>query len=162
MDLESDWTSIKAAFEAGIASSKHCAIATVSSDGYPHVTPIGFLFLRDDRSAFYFEKHAKKLPANLTHDRRVCLMTVQSGLLFWLRALQNARFPSLPGVRLYGEAGDLRPARPDELGRLERRMGAARRLPGAKLIWSGLDSVRDIRLTAVEPAVYPHMMSHLL
>jgi hypothetical protein len=162
MDLYADWADIKRVFEAGIASSKHCAIASVDPDGRPRITPIGFVFLGEEPSAFYFEQYARGLARNLGHDRRLCLMVVQSGLLFWLRSLQRARFASLPGVRLYGEAGELRAATSEELARLERRIGPAKHLPGAKLIWSGLEAVRDVRLTAVEPVVYPHMMEHLL
>ena len=33
---------------------------------------------------------------------------------------------------------------------------------GAKQLWSGLESVRDIDLTAFEPVAYPRMMQHLL
>ena len=162
MDLEQDWPLIRQAFEAGLRASKHCAVASVDAYGAPHITPIGFLFLRDNRTAFYFEKHTKKLPHHLSHNRRVCLMTVNSSTYFWLAALKRARFPSLPGVRLFGEVEDLRRATPEELTRLDERIGVAKHLPGAKIIWSGLDTVRDIRLTGVAPVVYPQMTSHLV
>ena len=57
MDMVKDWIKIKEVFDDCISSSKHAAIATVSPDGTPHVTPIGFIFLRDDCSAYYFEQY---------------------------------------------------------------------------------------------------------
>lgn len=48
MDLRTDWLAIKKVFEAGVRSSKHCAVASVDKQLRPHVTPIGFMFLRDD------------------------------------------------------------------------------------------------------------------
>ena len=162
MDLESEWGEIARAFEAGIRSSKHCAIASVDEDGHPHVTPIGFVFLREDRTAFYFEQYPKRLPRNLAHDARVCLMTVNSRSSFWGRSLARGRFLDYPGMRLYGEVGTPRAATPPELERLRRRIGLLRLFPGSKLIWSGLQTVRDVKLTRVDPVVYPRMMEHLL
>ena len=57
MDMMRNWDQIKITFDAAISSS-HCAVATIGSDGFPDITPIGFIFLRDDYSAFYFEEHA--------------------------------------------------------------------------------------------------------
>lgn len=162
MNIDKDWPLIQDVFESGIRSSKHCAIASVDRHGRPHITPIGFIFLRDDRTAFYFEQYTKALPANFEHSKNVCLMTVNSGLSFWLRSLWRGRFLSYPGIRLHGEVGELREARPEELARLEARIGGARHLRGGKLIWSGLNNVRDIKLTSVDPVKYPRMMAHLL
>ena len=160
MDLEADWNTIRHVFESGVRSSKHSAIGTVDADGNPHITPIGFAFLRDDRTAYYFEQYPKRLPLNLETHKNVC-MAVNSSPSFWLRSLLRARFLSHPGIRLYGEAGTLRPATAPELAQLNARIGLAKHLPGSKLIWSGLKAVRDIKLTAVEPVRYPRMMEHL-
>lgn len=88
-------------------------------------------------------------------------MAVHSGLGFWLRSLIQGRFVAHPGVRLYGEAGSPRPASAAELKALERRIGGARWFKGSRLIWSGLTTVRDIRITGVAPVRYPRMMEHL-
>lgn len=162
VELQDQWDQIRTVFEAGIASSKHCAIASTDSTGRPHVTPIGFLFLRPDCSAYYFEEYAAGLAGNLQHNPRVCLMTVQSRDGFWLQALTRARFPSYPGMRLFGTAGELRPATQQELAQLRERIGWLRILPGSRQIWSGLTRVRDIQIHEARPVVYPRMMDHLL
>lgn len=162
MDVKADWQRIKRVFDEGIKSSMHCAIASVDGDGSPHVTPIGFVFLREDGSLYYFEQYAKALPANIARNKNVCVMAVNGGRPFWLRALLVGKFAAHPGVRLHGQAGESRPARPDELDALRKRIGLARLLKGGKLIWSGLQTVRDVRITGVSPVVYPRMMEHLL
>jgi general stress protein 26 len=108
VDLRDNWEQIKIAFESGIKSSLHCAIATVSADGTPHVTPIGFIFLREDHTAYYFEEYTQKIPQNIEHNPRVCLLLVNSGRWFWVTALYRGKFASLPGIRLIGVAGDRR------------------------------------------------------
>jgi hypothetical protein len=161
MDLKDNWPQIKIAFDAGIKSSRHCAIATVGADGSPHVTPIGFIFLRDDLSAFYFEEYAKQLPLNLAHNPRVCLMLVNSASSFWLASLYKGKFASLPGIRLYGVAGERRLASEHEKAAYRARVRSVRRLRGYDLIWRDLNHVRDIQLEGFEPVVYPTMTDHL-
>jgi predicted pyridoxine 5'-phosphate oxidase superfamily flavin-nucleotide-binding protein len=161
MDLKDNWEQIKATFESGIRTSAHCAIASVGADGYPHITPIGFIFLRDDYSAFYFEEYTQKLPQNLAHNPRVCLLTVNSGAAFWLAALFNGRFASPPGVRLMGVAGERRPATEQEKSAYRVRVKRFRRLRGYKLIWNDLQHVREIKLESFAPVAYPKMTDHL-
>ena len=162
MELIKDWKLIKAVVESAISSSKHCAIASVDSEGNPHVTPIGFVFLRDDGTGYYFEQYSKRLPTNYESNRNVCVMAVNSALPFWFKSLLKGRFESFPGVRLYGKVGDVRKATPAEIGTLKRRIGSARYLNGAQQIWNHLETVRDIKFHAVEPVKYPRMMQHLL
>ncbi|HKU41969.1 MAG TPA: pyridoxamine 5'-phosphate oxidase family protein, partial [Polyangiales bacterium] len=102
MDLRENWPQIERTFRAGISTSLHCAIATVGADGYPHVTPIGFVFLRDDCTAYYFEEYTQRIPHNLAHNPRVCLMTVNSDRWFWMRSLLRGKFAAPPGLRLLG------------------------------------------------------------
>jgi len=161
MNIDKDWQLIRRIFESGVGSSKHCAIASVDEQDRPHVTPIGFVFLRDDATAFYFEQYSKALPANFKHNRHVCLMAVNSSLAFWLRSLLRGKFLSHPGIRLHGEAGELRAATPSELAQLRERIGAARWLRGSALIWAGLATVRDIKIIGAEAVRYPQMMEHL-
>lgn len=161
MDLERNWTRVRAAFEAGIATSRHAAVATVSADGFPHVTPIGFVFLRDDRTAFYFEEYAQRLRENLERDPRVCLMTVDTGAWFWLKSLVKGRFDSPPGVRIKGIAGARRPATDDEKAAYRARVRSLRSTRGYELIWRDLSHVRDIRLESFAPVVYPGMTEGL-
>ena len=145
----------------GISSSKHCSIASVDANGNPHVTPIGFVFLRNDGTGYYFEQYSKQLPQNYETNRNVCLMAVNSGFTFWFKSLLNGRFESFPGVRLHGIVDDIRKATPGEVAELKRRIGAVKFLSGARQIWSDLETVRDISFYGVEPVKYPKMMHHL-
>ncbi len=63
MNLQKNWPQIRSTFESSIRSSLHCSIASIREDGYPHVTPIGHIFLRDDQTAFYFEEHTRATAA---------------------------------------------------------------------------------------------------
>lgn len=162
MELNKDWQLIKSVMESAISSSKYCSIASVDADGNPHVTPIGFIFLGDDQSGYYFEQYSKKLPQNYESNRNVCVMAVNSALSFWFKSLLKGQFYSFPGVRLYGKVGNTRKASSMEIAALKRRIGPAKYLKGAQQIWSGLETVRDISFHAVEPVKYPKMMQHLL
>jgi hypothetical protein len=157
MELRDNWEQIKITFDAGIKSSLHCAIASVGADGYPHVTPIGFVFLRDDYTAFYFEEYAKKLPQNIAHNPRVCLHLVNSGSWFWLSSLLHGRFASGPGIRLRGVAGERRISSEGEKSAYRARVQRFRWTKGYALIWNDLSHVRDIHLESFEPVVYPKM-----
>ena len=154
MDIHENWPRIRAAFEAGVRASRFCAIATTGPDGTPHVTPIGFVFARDDATLYYFEEHPRRLPANLEHDPRVCVLAVDRSSRLWGQFLLRGRFPSPPGVRLIGVAGARRAASAEEREALRRRTGPMRHLPGAKLIWGNLEHVRDIRVERCEPVTY--------
>ncbi len=158
MEIEPHWEMIKSTFEASMASSKHCSVATVDADGNPHITPIGFLFLESPSKAFYFEEYTEAIPNNLRHNQKLCLMVVNSGFLFWFKSLLKGQFISPPGLRLYGEAGEIRRAKPHEKRRYLDKMKSSENLKGNKLIWQGLDAVREISLTSFKPIAYPQMV----
>ncbi|MVU80564.1 pyridoxamine 5'-phosphate oxidase family protein [Nocardia sp. ET3-3] len=157
LTLEQHWDRIRDT----VSRAGHCAIASVDADGSPNVTPIGTVFLRDDASGFYFDEYTEALARNLDSDPRVCLMAVNSNPLFWLRSLVTARFPSAPGVRLYGTVGPKRPATDEEMRQVRARVRNLVRLKGGKLLWSDFSQVRDLTFTDYRPVRYPHMMSHL-
>ncbi len=73
------WDTMRKIFRNAFNSSFHYAIATVNKDGTPHVTPIGSLMLGDDRQGFYFEGYVSALARNLEHNKRVCVLAVNSG-----------------------------------------------------------------------------------
>ena len=127
MDLKANWKQIRATFDAALKSSMHCAIATTDADGNPHVTPIGFIFLRDDYTAFYFEEHARKLPRNLQQNPRVCLLLVNTSRRLWATALLRGRFRL---ATRHAPDGGCRRASP---GDRSRKGG----LPGARQTLSG-------------------------
>ena len=161
MDIELHWESVKAAFEEGMSSSKHCAIATVDTEGNPHITPIGFLFLESPTKAFYFEEYTESIPLNIQSNRNLCLMVVNSGFIFWFKSLLKGQFISPPGIRLYGTAGDLRKATSSEKEKYLSKISSSKNLKGNKLIWQGLENVREISLTSFKPITYPKMMNGL-
>jgi len=161
MDLRENWSQICVAFDASIKSSLHCAIATTSADGYPHITPIGHIFLRDDYTAFYFEEHTKKMPRNIADNPRVCLLLVNSNRWFWARSLFMGRFLTPPGIRLVGVADERRLATEQERSAYQARVKPFRKLKGYGLIWKDLRYVRDIALQGFEPVMYPNMTDGL-
>ncbi len=161
MDIETHWKSVKATFEEGMASSKHCAIATVDAQGNPHITPIGFLFLESPTKAFYFEEYTHSIPLNIMSNRNLCLMVVNSGFIYWFKSLFKGQFVSPPGLRLYGTAGELRKATSNERDQYLSKIKSSKRLKGNKLIWQGLENVREISLTSFKPITYPKMMRGL-
>lgn len=159
--LDDHWAEIRRVVERGQKSMLHCAIASVSPDGAPHVTPMGTVFLRDDRTGFYFDKYSSALARNVEAHPGICLMAVNASPLFWLRSLLGGRFVSPPGVRLYGTVGQLRLATEEELQRVEARIRSTRWTKGHRLIWSSFTHVRDIKFTSFRPVSYPSMMDHL-
>ena len=161
MNIEQYWPEIKRVVTRGQAAMLHCAIASVSPDGTPSITPVGTVFLRDDQTGFYFDQYTNLLSQNLATNPSVCVMAVNSSRLFWLRSLLIGRFVSPPGVRLYGTVGALRPATPEELQQVQRRVRPTRWLKGNRLLWSDFSQVRDIHFSAFRPVAYPSMMERL-
>lgn len=134
-------------------SGFHFAIASVTPEGAPHVTPIGSLMLdaRPGR-AFFFQEFTRQLPLNLEADSRICILGVNSGLAFWLGALLRGKFPRRPAFRLTGRVvGPPRPARSEELGRWRRRLRLLSWTPGYQALWGRLTTVRDVEIDQLLP-----------
>lgn len=159
--LQAHWPQIRRTVDAGRRANLHCALATVSPEGWPHVTPVGTVFLRDDGTGYYFDPHAHTLSAHLAHNPRLCLMAVDTRRWMWFVSFVLGRFIKPPGVRLYGEVGPQRPATADELAAVNARVRSTRGFKGNRLIWSSFTHVRDIRFTAFSPVVYPVMTDGL-
>lgn len=161
MEIGKHWAEIRRLVERGQASKLHCSIASISPEGMPNITPVGTVFLRDDQTGFYFDKYTNHLAKNIETNPHICLMAVNAGKFFWLRSFLIGRFASPPGVRLYGTAGPLRPATPEELHDIQERVRPSRWLKGSRLLWTDFTHVRDIQFTAFRPVSYPVMMGHL-
>jgi hypothetical protein len=159
MDLHENWGEVKALFRESFSSSFHYAVASVSENGEPHVTPIGSLILSKPGFGYYFEKFPRKLPQNLSANSHVCVLAVNSGRWFWLKSLLAGKFSSPPAVRLYGVAGDLRAATDQEIAIWQKRVSRVRFSKGHALIWRGMTMVRDIEFNSIEP-VYIGAMTH--
>jgi hypothetical protein len=161
MNLKQHWSEIKQTIERGQASSLHCAIASVSGDGIPNVTPVGTVFLRNDQTGFYFDQYTDSLAKNLETNPNICLMTVNTRSSFWLKSFVRGRFSSPPGVRLDGTVSALRLATSDELAKIQQRIKPTRWMKGSRLLWSDFTHVRDIHFTSFRPVTYPTMMDGL-
>jgi uncharacterized pyridoxamine 5'-phosphate oxidase family protein len=161
MDLELNWSRILKVLANGKKSNKYFSIATVDADGNPHVTPIGHVFFRKDRSGFYFDEYSEAMPKNFETNRQICLMGVNSKSTFWFRALLLGRFSSAPAVRLMGTVGDPRDATSRELRVLRNSIANTRFLKGHKMLWGNLTTVRDLNFTSFSPAKYPVMCDDL-
>lgn len=88
-------------------------------------------------------------------------VTVNAGLMFWLKALLAGRFSSPPGVRLSGKAGPLREATAQEVKDREHRVRRTKWLKGSRLLWTNFTHVREVTFTSFRPVIYPVMMEHL-
>ncbi|MFE6861040.1 pyridoxamine 5'-phosphate oxidase family protein [Nocardia sp. NPDC057668] len=160
-DAGTRWNEIRDILNRGRRSTGHFAIASVDADGVPNITPVGTVFFRNDRTAFYFDQYTSALTSNLETNSHVCLMAVDRGTWFWFRSLLSGRFPAAPGVRLYGTAGPRRPATDSELTQVRRRVRPMWIFRGGRMLWSDFSHVRDITFTSARPVRYPVMMSHL-
>lgn len=145
------WREVRAVMNDAFRSSFHFAVASVGPDGSPHVTPIGSILLGEPGKAVFFEIFTSRLPRNLRHDARICILGVSSGRGFWLGSLLRGKFPRPPGVRLAARVvGERRPPTERELSLWRKRLSALRWTRGYGLLWKRLDHVRDIEIDGVE------------
>ena len=150
MNIKTDWHKIRKHFNKSFASNFYVSIASVDSENNPTVTPIGSLFLNDNQTGFYFEKFPSKLPEHAKSNPKVCLLGVNSGRIFWIKALFKEKFADFPAMKLYGELGEIREATEKETKRLNRRMKATNGLKGNTYLWKKMEFVREIKFTKIE------------
>lgn len=161
MDLQNDWNKIKQVFEAAGASSLHFSIASVDGNGYPHVTPIGSLILRDNCTGYYFEELPVKFPDNLKKCRHVSVLALNSDPTYWMNALSTGKFDTYPGIRLMGTVSEKREARSSEIDTWLQTVKFAEGLKGHDILWKNMKMVRDIEFTDVRPVNCGEMTAHL-
>lgn len=151
MQLDENWTKIKRLFKQSFKSSFHYAIATVSEQGEPHITPIGSLILGGVGQGVYFEEYPRQLTRNLEKNKQVCVLAVNTSLWFWIKALVRGRFSDPPAVRLYGVVGEVREATEREIAMLQHRVRRVSFTKGHAMLWKNMRKVRDVRFTRMEP-----------
>lgn len=161
MEIGKHWETIRAVFEEGFKSCSHFAVATVNEDGSPHVTPIGALILRQDRTGFYFEENPISMPRNLERNPRVCILAVNADKVFWGQSLIEGKFLTSPAVRLMGRAGELREATEEEVAAWQEKIAIAKGTKGYTLLWEKFGRVRDITFDAFEPVLVGEMTNGL-
>ena len=151
MDIQQHWQTIRKIVNRALESNSFCSVATVSPDGFPHVSPIGSLILGEAGTAVYFEEYARNTRRNLDRDQRICVLAVTGGFLYTLKALFKGRFDSPPGVRLMGRAGARRVASDEEMKQWLARIKPFRRLKGYDLLWKDMRYVREVTFETFEP-----------
>lgn len=161
MDIKTDWNKIRQHFNKSFRSNFYVSIASVDSENNPTVTPIGSLFLNDNRAGFYFEKYPSKLPIHVKTNRNICALGVNSNTLFWLKSLLKGKFSNYPAIKLYGKLGEIRKATDKEINRLNRRMRTTKGLKGNKYLWGEMQFVREIIFTKVEKINLGEMTNEL-
>ena len=161
MDLVQNWEEIRKVFDSARQSSLHFSLATVDSEGNPHVTPIGSLILRDDCTGFYFEEFPIGLPQNLGKNRKVAVLALNSDPTFWLESLSGGRFAAFPGMRLMGTVQEKREASKEEIEAWQQRVSFAKGLKGHDILWKNMKTVRDIEFDDFKPVLCGEMTDHL-
>jgi predicted pyridoxine 5'-phosphate oxidase superfamily flavin-nucleotide-binding protein len=152
MNIGNHWKTIQMVFEQ-TRSTMHCAMATISKDGFPHITPIGSLFLRDNGTAFYFDEFPVHMCRNLENNPRVCILAVNSDPKFWTKSLMDGKFETPPGVRLMGSVGEKREATEEEIAAWQNHVKLARGTKGYDIMWKNMRTVRDIYFNSFEPVL---------
>ena len=113
-----EWSHIHKVVNDAQKAATHCSIATVDAQLQPTITPIGTLFLKDNQTGFFFDTYAESFKENLPQNNKACIQAINSSRLFWLKSLLKGQFSDYPGVRLYVEIGELRPATHEELAQI--------------------------------------------
>ena len=153
------WTQIRKVMADAQHASMHCSIASVDQNLQPTITPIGTLFLHEDSfSGFFFDTYSEALQENLIQNPKACIQAINSSKLFWLKSLIKGQFQDYPGIRLYVEIGQLRPAQEAELALVQRRIKALKWTKGSRLIWNDFHQVRDFKVHHYRWVQYPVMM----
>ncbi len=150
---EEDWFDICQTVNRGLRSSLHCSIATINSDGSPHLAPIGSVRLFEtgpERRGLFFEIFATTQAKNLERDPRFTLLAVDSSLEFWVDSMTEGAFQQPPGVRLTGTAGIRRIATEEEIQHFQRFTKPLSHLKGHDMLWGNTKWVRELHFDHAE------------
>jgi len=148
---DQNWKRICKIFKDTFTSSFYYSFASVDESGTPHVSPIGSLILRPDKTGYYFEKNPRLMPANFEHNKKVCVMAVNMSKWPFMKFFLSGKLREPFGVRLIGTVGEKRPATPDEMDAFLAKVRPYRFFRGHKLLWRKLRDVRDITFDSFEP-----------
>jgi len=149
-ELKAHWPSIKAHFKRFIRKNSYVSLATVRPDGQPSVSPVGSFCLNNDCTGYYLEKFTTSVAKNADQNPRVTVLGVDAGKWFWLKSIYKGRFDTVPGIKLYGVAGERRQATAAEKEKFLRLVKPLRRFKGYKLMWEDMDVIREIRFEDFE------------
>ncbi len=150
-EIQDDWNQIKRDFiNCQKTSSGLVQVGSVSEDGQPNLTPIGSMFLGEDKNAFFCNRFPQNLNRNIQTNSRVCVIAMNSSKWFWLKSLFKGRFPTCPGIKLYGRVKEKRGILPKEKATWERMVKPFRFFKGYDLLWKDMTHVSDIVFDAYE------------
>src|SRR4030042_2719959 len=161
MEIGKHWETIQMVFQESRGSSTHYAIATVNADGAPHVTPIASLFLRKDKTGFYFDEFPVHMSRNLERDPRVCILAVNSDLKFSIKSFLAGKYAAPPAVRLMGSVGKKREGTAEEIAMWQNHVKLARGTKGYDVMWKNMRMVRDIYFDSFKPVLMGEMTQDL-
>ncbi len=157
MDIQSCWPTLVEIVNQGLKTNGYVSLATTNPEGTPHITPIGSLILQPDCRGFYCEEFPRQLPRNLEHSQKICVLAVNSGIIYRYKSLIKGSFSTWPGVRLYGTAGPKRKGSAEEIAQWLDRVRLFRRLKGYKLLWEPIKWVRDLHFDRFQPILTGRM-----
>jgi len=161
MEIGKHWKTIQMVFQESRGSSMHLAVATVNEDGSPHVTPMGALFLLENKTGFWFDEFPVNMSRNLERNPRVCILGVNSNPTFWQKSLLAGKFEAPPAVRLMGSVGKKREATEEEIAMWQNHVKLARGTKGHELMWKNMRRVRNIYFDSFEPVLVGEMTQDL-
>ena len=161
MEIGDHWETIQMVFQQSLLSSLHYAVATVNKDGSPHVTPIAALFLRENKTGFFFDVFCVNMSNNLENNQRISVLAVNSSMAYWQESFISGRCETPPAVRLSGVVGQKREAAPEEIAMWHQHVEFARGMKGYDLLWGNMRFVRDIYFDAFEPVQMGEMTGGL-
>lgn len=141
------------------AKSTFCSIATVNSDGFAHVTPIGSVYLKDKNNGVFFEKFTKNIPANIEQNKIATIMCVDDGRWFWLTSLVKGSFKKPPAIRLVIKFGELRKEKGGEGQIFKRKVNIFKYTKGYKQLWSEMSEIREFEILEYKPVFIGKMTS---
>ena len=149
--ITDNWQTLRQEFiKCQRTSSGVVQIASVDSQGNPNMTPIGSLFLGDEKKAFFCNRFPANLNQNIKTNNQVCVIAMNSSKRFWFTSLFKGKFSGQPGIKLYGRVSAKRPIRPEEKQRWEKMVKPFRYFKGYTLLWKNMDHVSDIVFDAYE------------
>lgn len=141
------------------AKSTFCSIATINSEGFAHVSPIGSVILYDKSHGVFFEKFSKKIPENIKINQLATIMCVNDGKWFWLKSLLKGKFKTPPAIRLVVKFGALREEKKEEGKIFKRKVNIFKATKGYQLLWSDMSHLREFEIIDCKPVYISSMTS---
>ncbi|NDV21862.1 pyridoxamine 5'-phosphate oxidase family protein [Desulfovibrio sp. JC022] len=130
---------------------QHVSIATIDTDGFPRISPIGSVAFIEEGRGYYFERFPQAMRENLDRNSSMSIMAVHPSPMFWVKSLWKGRFASQPALRLVCKAGNRRNATQDEIDGWLAKVSSFRFFKGHDLLWKDMSMVREFEVLRVEP-----------